>query len=350
VRPGAPVKPDVSIVVPTLGRASLPALLAALPDDPDWEVIVVDDRRDQTSPLNLPATLSAYPKVVSGQGAGPAAARNLGWRVARAPWVVFLDDDVLPEPDWGQRLATDLAVADDVGGVQGRLTVPLPTHRRPTDWERSTYGLVHGRWITADMAYRRAALEAVGGFDERFRRAFREDSELAYRVARAGWRLVRGERRVVHPVRPEGPWVSVRVQRGNADDALLRRLYGPRWPQLLSVARGRRPLHAVTTAAGCVAVLCAASRLTWPALAAAAGWLGLTAQFAVARVKPGPRTPAELTSMLLTSAIIPPLATAQWLRGWIRWRHARPISPLRSRRSSMTELSEQRGRADVYFS
>jgi cellulose synthase/poly-beta-1,6-N-acetylglucosamine synthase-like glycosyltransferase len=340
----------VSIVVPTLGRSSLDTLLAGLPDEPDWEVVLVDDRPDQTSPLSLPATVPAYPKVVSGRGAGPAAARNLGWRAARAPWVVFLDDDVRPAPDWAVRLAADLAVGDDVGGVQGRLHVPLPVGRRPTDWERSTHGLVHGRWITADMAYRRVALEAVGGFDERFPRAFREDSELAYRVVQAGWRLVRGQRQVVHPVRPEGRWVSVRVQRGNSDDALLRRLYGPGWPRLLGVARGRRPLHAATTVAGCLALLCGVSGLRWPALAAAAGWLGLTAQFATARIRPGPRTRAELTTMVLTSAVIPALATAHWLRGWIRWRDARPISPLRSRRSSMRGLSEQSDGVDVYFS
>jgi hypothetical protein len=150
------------------------------------------------------------------------------------------------------------------------------------------------------------------------------------------------------------------VQRGNSDDALLRRLYGAGWPELLGVARGRRRLHAATTAAGCAALLCAVAsrsaaatagpRLRWPAVAAAAGWLGLTAQFAAARVRPGPRTRAELTTMVLTSAIIPPLATAHWLRGWIRWRRARPISPLRSRRSSMRQLSEQPDRVDVYFS
>ena len=203
-----------SIVVPTVGRPSLPALLAALANAPDREVIVVDDRRDQTSRAGSAGHAVRVPGSSPAGARGPAAARNPGWRAARAPWVVFLDDDVLPEPDWGQRLATDLAVADDVGGVQGQLTVPLPQHRRPTDWERSTCRAGHGRWITADMAYRRAALEAVGGFDERFRRAFREDAELAYRVARAGWRLVRGERRVVHPVRPEGPWVSVRRAAG----------------------------------------------------------------------------------------------------------------------------------------
>jgi glycosyltransferase involved in cell wall biosynthesis len=342
--------PEVSIVVPTLGRPTLHALLEALPVEPDWEVILVDDRPDQTSPLTLPAMLSGYPKVVSGRGAGPAAARNLGWRAARAPWVVFLDDDVRPEPDWAARLAADLAVPDGVGGVQGRLSVPLPAHRRPTDWERCTRGLVDGWWITADMAYRQAALEAVGGFDERLPRAFREDSEIAYRVTRAGWRLVRGERRVVHPVRPEGRWISVRVQRGNADDALLHRMYGPRWRELLGVPRGRRRLHAATTAAGCLALVCAASRLRRPALAAAAGWLGLTAQFAAARVKPGPRTPSELVTMALTSAIIPPLATGHWLQGWVRWRGARPISPLRSRRGEMPGMSGEADPGDVYFS
>jgi cellulose synthase/poly-beta-1,6-N-acetylglucosamine synthase-like glycosyltransferase len=264
--------------------------------------------------------------------------------------VVFLDDDVQPDPDWVARLAGDLAVPEDVGGVQGRLSVPLPAHRRPTDWERCTRSLVGARWITADMAYRRAALEAVGGFDERFPRAFREDSEIAYRVSRAGWRLVRGERRVVHPVRPEGPWVSVRVQRGNADDALLRRLYGGHWRRLLGVAQGRRPLHAATTAAGCLALACAAARLRWAALATGGAWLGLSAQFAAARVRPGPWTRAELTRMVLTSAVIPPLATGHWLRGWLRWRHARPVSPVKSRGSGMPGLPERRDPVDVYFS
>jgi glycosyltransferase involved in cell wall biosynthesis len=229
----------VSIVVPTLGRPSLAVLLSALAADPPiqmgWELLLVDDRRAASTPLPVPAALAElddslprslipYTRILTGSAAGPAAARNTGWRAARAPWVVFLDDDVRPEPAWWRRLPADLAVPADVGGVQGQLTVPLPAHRRPTDWERTTGGLGRGLWITADMAYRRAALAAVGGFDERFPRAFREDSELAHRVRLAGWRLVRGERRVVHPVRNEGPWVSLRAQRGNADDALLRRM------------------------------------------------------------------------------------------------------------------------------
>ena len=44
------------------------------------------------------------------------------------------------------------------------------------------------------MAYRRSALIAVGGFDERFPRAFREDADLALRLLDRGWHLRRGDR------------------------------------------------------------------------------------------------------------------------------------------------------------
>lgn len=188
------MSPGVSVVVPTVGRASLGWLLAALdrdgPPPLPLEIVVVDDRR-AGGPLRLPPVAGVPPRILSGAGRGPAAARNLGWRAARHPWVSFLDDDVIPAPGWFDRLAADLAVGERVGGVQGRVRVPLPDHRRPTDWERATAGLADAAWITADMAYRRRALAQVGGFDERLPRAFREDAELAYRVRRAGWDLVR---------------------------------------------------------------------------------------------------------------------------------------------------------------
>jgi cellulose synthase/poly-beta-1,6-N-acetylglucosamine synthase-like glycosyltransferase len=274
-------------------------------------VIVVADRR-------LPEDLSSGrcgAAVLTGTGTGPAAARNLGWQAARHPWVVFLDDDVVPDPDWLEVLVTDLDVPDGVGGVQGRISVPLPVDRRPTDWERSTAGLADGRWLTADMAYRTKALVDVGGFDERFPAAYREDSELAHRVRRAGWRLVRGRRRVVHPVRPESPLVSVRVQRGNADDALLRHLYGPRWRADLDLPPGRRGRHAVITGAALAALL--SRRLRPVALAV---WLAGTAEFTWARIAPGPRTPREVATMLVTSVLIPPAAVGHWCRGWWRGR------------------------------
>jgi hypothetical protein len=333
----------VSVVVPTLGRPSLAEMLRALgPLPAGMELIVVDDRADIRTPLALPTESTA--RVVAGRRAGPAAARNAGWRAARHEWVAFLDDDVLPESGWAWRLLGDLRDAGpEVGGVQGRIRVPLPDGRRPTDWERVTAGLASGEWITADMAYRRAALSRVGGFDERLPRAFREDAELAHRIRRAGWRLRLGQRSTTHPVRPEARWVSLRVQRGNADDALLRRMYGPQWRTSLGIPPGRRHRHALITAGLATAAACTVAHLLtarresgavpgtgrgrWSVAAAlaAAGWAAGTAEFAAARIMPGPRDRREVTTMVLTSVAIPPVAITHWVRGWFRWRGAKPL-------------------------
>ena len=307
-----------TVVVPTIGRPSLDVLLDALATSSGprpVEIVLVDDR-PAGEPLRPERPGLPPVRVVRTGGGGPARARNLGWRTARTEWVAFLDDDVVPDPDWYAALAADLAALPaDVAGTQGRVRVPLPADRRPTDWERGTAGLATSSWITADLAYRRAALAAVGGFDERFPRAFREDSDLALRVMDTGSTLTRGQRWITHPVRPVDRWVSVRVQAGNADDVLMRRLHGPSWRERADAAVGRRPRHlAVTGAALATLGLLAAGKPRAAGLAAL-GWLAGTAEFAWARIAPGPRTRAEVATMALTSAVIPPLATWHFLRG-----------------------------------
>jgi hypothetical protein len=253
--------------------------------------------------------------VLEGAGKGPAAARNVGWRASDAPWVVFVDDDVLPTDSWLSDLEDDLMSAPlDVVGVQGRVTVPLPADRRPTDWERNVTGLETARWPTADMAVRRSALEMTGGFDERFPRAYREDADLALRLQKEGGTLNVGRRRVLHPVRPAPWWISLRLQAGNRDDALMHALHGRDWLGE-STPRGRRRRHLATTASGAVAVAGLALRQPVLARAGAAGWLAGTAELAWARIAPGPRTPQEVGAMVATSAALPPVVTWHWLAG-----------------------------------
>ena len=327
------------VVIPSSGRPSLAALLDALERergesaaaparrmsshapmagirrrssfDDAWRcVVVVDDRG--AAGRREPLGVSAHVRVVPGPARGPAAARNAGWRACDSEWVAFLDDDVEPERGWAARLAAELAAAaPDVGGIQGRVVVPLSPGRRPTDWERNTCGLETARWATADLAYRRGALEAAGGFDERLPRAYREDADLGLRVTAAGWRILSGERIVRHPARPAPAWVSIAKQAGNADDVLMRRLHGPGWRERAGVPAGRRRRHAAVTVA--VAGALAARR---PRVAAAA-WLAGTAELAWARIAPGPRTPGEVARMAWTSALLPFAATGWWL-----WGHA----------------------------
>ena len=326
--------PRYAVVIPTLGRPSLSVLLAALATGTGprpARVLLVDDRPPHDPrplPVTVPDALSPLVGTVPGRGAGPAAARNAGWRATGEEWIAFLDDDVLPSATWAEDLAADLAAAPPAtAGVQGRVCVPLPTERRPTDWERVTAGLATARWITADMAYRRSALEAVGGFDERFTRAFREDADLALRLLNAGWTLQVGERRTAHPVRPAGRWVSLRAQAGNADDVLMTRLHGRDWWERADAPRGRLPRHALVTAAGLGALAAAVTRRPRPAAGLGALWLAGTAEFALARILPGPRTAGEIGRMLLTSLVIPPAAVAHWLAGHYRYRSAGPRPP-----------------------
>ncbi|MGW4567625.1 glycosyltransferase family 2 protein [Streptomyces sp. NPDC004561] len=323
--------PAYTVVVPTIGRPCLADCLRALAradGHPPHAVVLVDDRPtpDGDLPLEAAGPLLDRVRTLRTCGKGPAAARNAGWRTVTTPWTVFLDDDVQVLPDWSRLLAEDLREAgEDVGGIQGRLRVPLPPDRRPTDWERNTKGLESAAWATADMAYRTEALNRVGGFDERFPRAFREDADLALRVQRAGWSLCRGRRVTRHPVRPAHWWASLPAQRGNADDALMNRLHGPDWWARARAPRGRLHRHLVVTGAALAGAACALAGRRRAAVACAALWTLGTAEFALARILPGPRTAREIAGMLGTSVLIPPLAVRHWLRGIVRHRHAEPL-------------------------
>jgi histidinol-phosphate phosphatase family protein len=284
----------VDIVVPTTRRERLASLLATL--DAPGRVIVVDGTRRS-----------------------PAAARNEGWRRSAAEWIAFLDDDVEPTADWADALATDLDVAASAGAVgsQGRVTVPLPRCRRPTDWERSVRALETARWATADMAYRRDVLDELGGFDEGFPRPYREDADFALRVLRAGYDLRRGSRRVLHPVSRAPAWISVARQAGNADDARMRAKHGPGWRRAIGAPRGRLPCHVATTASGLAALVAVAARQRRAAAVLGGAWLGGTLELAAARIVPGPRTAREVATMSLTSVVLPPAAAAWRLGGWL---------------------------------
>ncbi|WP_250401779.1 glycosyltransferase family 2 protein [Streptomyces cellostaticus] len=322
--------PAYTVVVRTLGRPCLAECLRALAaaqGHPPHEVIVVDDRPptdpDTGLPLEAAGQLLDRVRALRTGGKGAAAARNAGWRTVRTPWTVFLDDDVRVLPDWSRGLADDLRAAGaHVGGIRGRLRVPLPPDRRRARRERAIGGLENAAWTTADMAYRTAALIQVGGFEEHFPGAFREDAGLARRMERAGWTLHRGTRLTRPRGGPSHWWASLPAQRG--DQTLTSRLYGPdRWARALAT-RGRLPGHVAVTGAALATAVCALTGRRRAAAVCAALWTLGTAEFAVARFRPGPRTAREMAGMLGTSVVVPPLAVRQWLRGAVRHRGAVP--------------------------
>jgi glycosyltransferase involved in cell wall biosynthesis len=316
--------PAISVVIPTFRRPLLLArclegLAAQRLDAGDFEVVVADDAPDDETRRvveRAAAVGSGCFRYVAVTGRhGPAAARNVGWRAARADVVAFTDDDCVPEPGW---LAAGLsAFGPDVTGVQGRLIVPRPPV--PTDHERNTGRLEEGEFITANCFYRRAALAAVGGFDERFPAAWREDSDLFFTLLEQGGRFARAPHAVVvHPVRPAGWGACMGDQRKSMFNALLYKkhpaLYRERiqrWPPLASYAS----LAALVASAGAAA----AGRRGWVA-AAVALWAALTSRFCARRLAGTSRAPGHVAEMLVTSAIIPSLSAFWRLRGAVRYR------------------------------
>lgn len=199
-------RPLVSVVMPTRDRAALlERVLGALSDQTlpasSFEVLAVDDGSvDET-----PAVLERSPLVtqrLSGAGGGPAAARNLGLEAASAPLILFLDDDVVPEPDLiEQHLLFHLRAPAHEEAALGYVSWPAgettPFMRRIVQsgelfaWDRVRTQPELDFWLlyTCNVSLKTALLGRER-FDERFPHAAYEDVELAYRLTRrAGMRL-----------------------------------------------------------------------------------------------------------------------------------------------------------------
>jgi glycosyltransferase involved in cell wall biosynthesis len=176
--------PEVTVVIPTRDRpAGLAAALAALREQTlpaeRFETIVVDDG---SSP---PARAPGARVLRHERPRGPAAARNTGWRAACAPLVAFTDDDCTATPRWLEALVAASGAGRVV--VQGAIA-PLPGRREALGPLSRTVesGGPNRLFFTANVAYPRALLDALGGFDERFRHACGEDVELGARATKAG--------------------------------------------------------------------------------------------------------------------------------------------------------------------
>jgi GT2 family glycosyltransferase len=178
----------VSVVVATYRRADrLERLFAALGAQTHtaFELVVVDDASGDGTEQRLSelAKRASFPArvVVRERNGGPAAARQQGWGMAQHELVAFTDDDCVPRPGW---LAALVAAAGPDRVVVGRtVAAPDQEHRRglfsrTVEVSDATYAQ------TCNVAYPRALLEQLGGFDVRLRTG--EDTDLALRAREAG--------------------------------------------------------------------------------------------------------------------------------------------------------------------
>ncbi len=313
--------PRISVVVPTFGRVgNWPELLDAFETQStgleDFELVVVDDHSpDGTWALLQAAAARTQLRLLAlrlpaNMGSGAARSAALPW--CRAPVVAFTDDDCLPAASWLEHLVAPFSVpaAGQSSGlvVQGR-TVPRPEELKDGGpWGRTLW-VLRPTWLfeTCNIAYRKADLQAVGGFPSRHGTPVVASGRQVGEDALAGWGVVEGgatlvfvSRAVVHHrVLPATYWQWLADHKGRevfpalaARSRLARRAFWCRW--FLS-SRSAAMAGAVAGLAGAVL-----SGRRWVA-AGALPWVILALPEAAAR--PGRHQGVRLLQLALADAV-----------------------------------------------
>lgn len=184
-------RPDVSVVVPTVGRPRLLlALLSSLAacDPAPAEILVVDQSQDDASARLARRYAANGVRLVPCTGSGAARARNVGLRQASNEVVLHTDDDCTVAVDWVARALESMCERPD-GIVTGRV-IPsgdsrrVPSTRQDVVARDYTGGRAFDVLYSGNMAGPRSRLLELGAFDERLPTA--SDNDLCYRWLRAG--------------------------------------------------------------------------------------------------------------------------------------------------------------------
>ncbi len=209
----------VSVVIPAYNAQDTIAQavshsLAQVKGAMEVEVVVVDDGSNDDT---VKVAESAGAMVIRQQNAGPAAARNRGWKTATGQFICFTDSDCIPAADWMENLL-DGFTDSQVGAVAGSYEIANPRSSLAR-WVQQEIRERHkrmGSFVRAfgsyNVAIPRYVLQATGGFDPVYRRASGEDNDLSYRIIKEGWRIAFRPQAKVSHYHPDKLWTYLKEQ------------------------------------------------------------------------------------------------------------------------------------------
>jgi GT2 family glycosyltransferase len=202
-------------------RDLLKQTLASIPNQPDWEIIVVDNASSDDSVKMLKARFPQARLILNKKNVGFAAGNNQAIAVAKGEYVMLLNSDTVVQRDAIEKLLQLLEARKDIGVITPKVLLPdgaidLACHRgMPTPWRAFTYfskleqffpgsTLLGGYHLTHEdfnstheveavsgvaMIVRKKVINEVGALDERFF-FYAEDLDWCLRIRQVGWKIV----------------------------------------------------------------------------------------------------------------------------------------------------------------
>ncbi|MCO6431520.1 MAG: glycosyltransferase [Deltaproteobacteria bacterium] len=313
----------ISVVIPTYKRIALLQRCLRAVQDQSYsasEIIIADDGCDSRVMLLVKSSEQRVPLryVPVPDSKGPAAARNAGVKVATGDLVAFTDDDCVPDGDWLKAAAMEF-LKSGIEAAWGRVCVPFAGI--PTDYQRNESQLCVAGFVTANCFCKRSVFWQVGGFDENYTAAWREDSDLYLSLLKSGVRMkFLSAAMVNHPIRRASWGISLLQQRKSMFNALLYKRHKQHYTSLIRPAWPWRYYAIVSLFMACAALTI---------LGAATGaqicfmlWAAATLDFAQSRLRDTQYTIAHVAEVLLTSIAIPFLSLFWRAYGAFRFRVA----------------------------
>jgi glycosyltransferase involved in cell wall biosynthesis len=314
----------ISIVIPTYKRPlSLARCLSALSkqtlDKNKYEIIIVSDGPDEISAdvaKQLLEGVCNYRFLALPEKKGPAAARNYGWPLAVGELIAFTDDDCVPDANWLNCLLNAYK-GEMLAAYTGSIFVPVPD--KPTDFARNTANLEKAAFVTANCCITKQALLVTGGFDERFFMAWREDTDLEFKLLSNNIPVKEVKAAlVVHPVREAAWGVSIKEQHKGIFNALLYKKFPALYRSKIQSAPAWNYYLIVLSFLVClVGLIIDESLIIIPSFLV---WLLLMFQFIHKRLKGTSRSFSHVMEMIITSMAIPFLSIYWQLYGAIKYR------------------------------
>ncbi len=318
----------LSVIIPTFKRPQLlikclMALKQQTFNPADYEVIVVTDGPDEITRIEVAYFIHQHSfnnilRTSLAHKQGPAAARNKGAKLAKGELIVFTDDDCLPQSKWLQSYWNAYSSGNQIEIAFTGKTI-VPHSDKPTDYEKNIANLETAEFITANCACTKRAFDKVGGFDEEFPVAWREDSELQFKLIAASVPIIKVENAlIIHPVRT-APWgVSLKEQKKSKYNALLSKKH----PALYKEKIGAKPLwnYYAIILLFIVAVISYINQKHVMAAIAGVCWVILVTQFTLKRLKGTSKKADHVIEMIATSILIPFLSVFWTLYGSFRYK------------------------------